>query len=59
MGKLFYKVVGMATVTVHDCGNVALPPLLNRRMLFVGDDISVADPEDVLDRFMAKQQYKR
>ena len=28
-------------------------------LLFVGDEISVADPEDVLDRFMAKQQYKR
>ncbi|KAK2173455.1 hypothetical protein NP493_873g01026 [Ridgeia piscesae] len=32
---------------------------LRRLKALTGDDISVADPEDVLDRFMAKQQYKR
>ena len=24
-----------------------------------GDDISMADPDDILDKFMAKQRYQR
>lgn len=30
------------------------PPLLS-----VADEVSLADPDDILDRFMAKQRYNR
>ena len=32
---------------------------IEQNVIFVGDDISTGDPEDILDRFMAKQDHRR
>lgn len=33
--------------------------LITNTFIFSADDVSIADPDDILDRFMAKQRYNR